>query len=249
MGVAEARVQLHIEDRVGVVRIADVAARNAVSEALVHELLERLAQVSVDARIHAVVLAGLPDVFCAGASREMLRSIVQGRIAPTDILLSKAVLDLPVPVVSAMEGHAIGGGFALGLCADLVILARESRYGASFMNMGFTPGMGMTRLLEHVMSPAQAREILFAGEAKKGADFAAGAGFNYILPRREVLPKAMDLAARIAEKPRRSLELLKRSLSLPRRQSFEATRTIESLMHEVSFAQADAGRLIEENYD
>ena len=64
-----------------------------------------------------------------------------------------------------------------------------------------------------------------------------------------MLPKALDVAARMAEKPRRSLELLKRTLSLPRRQAFEASRTLESLMHEVSFAQADAGRLIEENYD
>ena len=246
---APARVLLTVEERVGVVKIADEAGRNALDEALVHELLARLDEAGKRTDIHVIVLAGLPDVFCAGASREMLNSILTGRIAPTDILLSKAVLDLPVPVVAAMEGHAIGGGLALGLCADLIVIARESRYGASFMNMGFTPGMGITRLLEHVLSPAMAREILFTGEARKGATFVGGAGFNYILPRREVLAKAMDLAARIAEKPRGALTLLKRTLSLPRREAFESTRTLESLMHELSFAQADAAKLIEENYD
>jgi polyketide biosynthesis enoyl-CoA hydratase PksI len=241
-------VRLEVADRVGVLTMADVAGRNALSSALVDALLGRLREAAADPHLHALVLAGLPDVFCAGASREMLRAIVQGQVASADILLSKAVLDLPVPVVAAMEGHAVGGGLALGLCADVVIIARESRYGASFMNLGFTPGMGMTRLLEHVMSPAMARELLFSGEERKGRDFAGTTGFNYILPKREVRPKAMDVAARIAEKPRRVLELLKRALSLPRRQAFESTRTIEALMHEISFAQTDIDQLIEENY-
>jgi polyketide biosynthesis enoyl-CoA hydratase PksI len=249
MALSSPRVRLSVDEHVGVLQLADHASKNALSEELVHELYARLADVAADTRIHALVLSGLPEVFCAGASLPLLRAVVHGRVAPTDILLGKAILELPVPVVAALEGHAVGGGFALGLCADMVILARESRYGANFMNMGFTPGMGMTRLLEQVMSPAQARELLFTGEARKGADFGGGAGFNYILPRREVLPKALDLAARIAEKPRRTLELLKRTLALPRRQAFAATHTLESLMHEVSFAQADAGRLIEENYD
>ncbi|MBL9002671.1 MAG: enoyl-CoA hydratase/isomerase family protein [Myxococcales bacterium] len=249
---AAALVQLSLSpdfDHVGILRIADADGRNALSEPLVHALLARLAEAAQDERIHCLVLCGLPDVFCAGASRDMLASIVQGRIAPTDILLSKAVLDLPMPVVAAMAGHAIGGGLALGLCADILVLARESRYGASFMNMGFTPGMGITKLLEHVMSPALAAEILFSGEPRRGRDFIGMTGVNYIVPRVEVEERAFAVAARIAEKPRTSLQLLKRTLSLPRRQAFEATRTMESLMHEISFGQPDAAKRIEENYD
>lgn len=251
-GGAGGLIQLSLSpdhDHVGILRIHDVAGRNALSEPLVHELLAALAQASTDERIHSLVLCGLPDVFCAGASRSMLASIVTGRIAPTDILLSKAVLDLPIPVVAAMAGHAIGGGLALGLCADVIVLARESRYGASFMNMGFTPGMGITKLLEHVMSPALAAEILFSGEPRRGKDFIGSTGVNYILPRAEVEDRALAVAARIAEKPRTSLLLLKRTMSLPRRQTFEATRTMESFMHEISFGQPDAAKRIEENYD
>src|SRR6266496_5802192 len=166
----------------------------------------------------------------------MLASLVDGSIAPSDLLLSKAFLDLPVPTIAAMEGHAVGGGLALGLCADIVLIARESRYGCPFMNLGFTPGMGMTRLLEHVLSPAVAHEMLYTGEPFKGAHFEGRCGFNYILPRVEVRAKALDLAERIAEKPRVALATLKRVLSLPRRQAFESTRTVEALMHEVTFA-------------
>jgi polyketide biosynthesis enoyl-CoA hydratase PksI len=240
-------VHTALADHVAVVTIDDADGRNTLSERVVHELIAALAAVGSDRAVHAIVLAGRSDVFCAGASREMLRAIVDGSVAPTDIMLPRAILDLPVPVIAAMAGHAIGGGLALGLCADLVVIARESRYGASFMNMGFTPGMGMTRLFEHVLTRAVAHELLYTGEARRGDAFAAG--FNYILPRADVLPKAMDLAARIAEKPRFALETLKRTLSLPRRQAFEATRTVESLMHEVCFAQPDIAARIEDNYE
>jgi polyketide biosynthesis enoyl-CoA hydratase PksI len=241
------RVTLAIAERIAVVTLDDEAGRNALSEPMVHELTRTLAAAGADRAVHAIVLAGRPDVFCTGASREMLAAIVSGRVAPADILLPRAVLDLPVPVIAAMAGHAIGGGLALGLCADLVVIARESRYGASFMNMGFTPGMGMTRLLEHVLTPAVAHELLYTGEARRGDAFATG--FNSIVTRTDVLPRAMELAARIAEKPRYALEALKRTLSLPRRRAFEQTRTIEALMHEVCFAQPDIARRIEDSYE
>jgi polyketide biosynthesis enoyl-CoA hydratase PksI len=233
---------------IATVSLDDIAGQNAMSEAFVTQLLERLSEIAVAPQIKVVVLKGLPEVFSGGASLELLEDLVRGRVAPSDILLPRAILDLPVPAIAAMEGHAIGGGFALGLCADLVLIARESRYGCSFINMGFTPGMGTTRLLEHVVTPAIAHEMLFTGQAFKGAHFEGRGGFNYILPRIQVLPKAYELAARIAEKPRATVELLKRALSLGRRQVFEATRTVETFMHQICFAQTDIARLIEKNY-
>jgi polyketide biosynthesis enoyl-CoA hydratase PksI len=226
----------------------DEAGRNAMSAPFVEALLDSLHEVWAWDRLKVVVLLGLPDVFSSGADLGVLTALVDGAIAPSDLLLSKAVLDLPVPTIAAMEGHALGGGLALGLCADVVLIARESRYGCPFMNLGITPGMGMTRLLEHVLSPAVAHEMLFTGEPLKGAHFEGRSGFNYVLPRAEVRSKALELAERIAEKPRVALTALKRALSLPRRQAFEATRTVEALMHEVTFAQPDVRRLLEEHF-
>ncbi len=233
---------------VGVVAMRHAREHNAMTPAFVRELSVALAEVSADPSLRCVVLTGLPEVFSAGASRALLRELARGEAAPADIVLPKLVLDLPIPVIAAMEGSAIGGGFALGCCADLVLIARESRYGLSFMNMGFTPGMGTTELLSHVLSPAIVSELLFAGEAKKGAWFEGRSGFNAILPREHVLPRALDLAARIAETPRLSLELLRRTLTLPRRRAFERTHTLETLMHRVSFAAPDVLERIEEHH-
>ncbi len=231
-----------------VVQMRDSESRNAFTEPFVAELEEVLAHLQGDPEVRVIVLTGLPDVFASGAPRELLARLARGEAAPSDIRLSQAVLDLPVPVVAAMQGHATGGGFALGLCADIILMSRERRYGASFMNLGFTPGMGMTRLMEHITSPARAQELLYTGEYRRGADWATAGGVNYVLPQAEVLDKAFEVASRIAEKPRCSLELLKRTLSLPRRKTFEETYTLESMMHAITFLQPGIRDRIEGEY-
>jgi polyketide biosynthesis enoyl-CoA hydratase PksI len=235
------------EAGVWAVQLCDRPGNNALDEPMVDDLQAAL-RAAADPAVKVVVLLGLPEVFCSGAPAELLRRLAAGQVAPTDIMLARAVLEVPVPTVAAMEGHAVGGGLALGCCADIVLAARESRYGASFMNLGFTPGMGLTRLLEHVLSPALAHELLYTGEFRKGADFLGASGFNAILPRAEVRARAFETAWRIADKPRPALEMLKRVLSVRRRQAFEETRTVEALMHGLSLGQAEVRRRIEEEY-
>lgn len=242
-------VYLHAEGA-GIVSVvlADRENRNAFSERFVNELKECLDVAADEPSTKVVVLRGLPDVFAAGASREMLGRLARGEIPPTDIVLTKSLLDVPVPTISAMEGHATGGGLALGFAADIIVCARESRYGASFMNLGFTPGMGITGLLEHALSPAVAHELLYTGEFRKGTELGDRGQINHVLPRARVLDKAYDIATQIADKPRRSLELLKRTLSISRRQKFEQSRTVEALMHAITFAQRDVVDRIEREY-
>jgi polyketide biosynthesis enoyl-CoA hydratase PksI len=239
-------VDYEIDSGVAVLRMRDEAGRNALSHAMTHELEQCLASVRGDDRIKVVVLTGLPEYFCTGASREVLDDLVDNRRVPGDLLLPRALLDIPVPVIAAMEGHAIGGGLAVGLCADLTVLALESRYGCSFMNYGFTPGVGTTRLLEHVVGPALAHEMLLTGRAFKGAHFAARGAFNYVLRRADVLAKAMDLAQHIAEKPRVALAALKLALSSRKREMFEAARGVEILMHQITFARPETTQLIDD---
>ena len=242
-------VTLSIEsESIACIQMRDETGKNALSEAFIEQLEKNLKQATEDLNIKVVLLIGLPTVFCSGADLKTLAALGKGDIQPVDIHLSKRLLDIPVPVIAAMEGHAVGGGLALGLCADIAILASESRYGCSFMNMGFTPGMGITKLMEHYMSPAVAHELLYTGVNKKGADLRDKTNINYILPKAEVLPMALQIAHAIAEKSRDSLVLLKRYLSIPRRKLFEETYSIESMMHDITFNQSSILKSIKENY-
>jgi polyketide biosynthesis enoyl-CoA hydratase PksI len=236
------------EDGVAILSLQDVENRNAFTAPFVDRLLAALRQASADRDVRVILLRGLPEIFCAGAHQDLLLDLADGELEPADILLPRAVLDVPVPIIAAMEGHAVGGGLALALCCDVLLMARESRYGCSFMNLGFTPGMGITRLLQDAVGEYLAREMMFGGELLKGARFQSRSGINHVLPREQVFPRAMQLARRIAEKPRFALEVLKGNLSVRHRQIFEETRTQEAAMHRLCFARPETRERILENY-
>jgi 4-carboxy-3-alkylbut-2-enoyl-[acp] decarboxylase len=218
------------------IRMQDTASDNALTAPMVAALESAL---RVDRKTRVVVLAGLAEVFSSGASPAVLEALETGEIAPTELTLPRAVLATPVPVIAAMRGHAIGGGLALGLCADVVLFAEDRRYGATFMNHGFTPGMGSTRLLERVMRPALAHELLLGGEPMRG-DALARAGVANVWPGPDVEARGEEIALRIADKPRDALCLLKEELATPWRGAFERAHSAEARMHRVCF---DAARM------
>jgi polyketide biosynthesis enoyl-CoA hydratase PksI len=229
-------------------KMVDLLGKNGLTPAFVEELIYYLNEVKSNENIKVLLISGLKDVFCSGADLETLVKLCKKEIKPVDIILSKMILDIPIPVISAMEGHAIGGGLALGLCADMAIIAEESRYGCSFMNMGFTPGMGITKLMEHYMSPAIAQEMQYTGNFYSGKSLTGKTNFNYILPKVEVLEKAHALAEAMSEKPRKALSVLKRYQSMERRKMFEETYSLETMMHELTFNEEEILKTIQENY-
>jgi polyketide biosynthesis enoyl-CoA hydratase PksI len=232
---------IDLEDGIVELAMRDSSGSNAMSVAWVAALLDAYARISAHPTARVVLLTGLPDIFCSGASRETLADLIAGRLEPAELTLGRRLLELPIPVVAAAEGHAIGGGFALLVSADLAVLARESRYGANFTALGITPGMGMTRLLEQVVPPALAREMLYTGDLRRGTTFEGTGSFNGIVPRAEVRARGVVLARALAEKPRDTLIHLKRTLALPRLRAFDEASTHEVRMHAETLKHLDLG--------
>lgn len=242
-------VTLTVSDGIAELWMRDEPGNNAFSSNFVDHLLLRMAELSRNREAKVCVLRGLPEVFCAGGDKQVLLELAEGNLAPYDLELTRTLLELPIPTIAAMEGHAIGGGLVFGLACDMVVMARESRYGSNFMDLGFTPGMGTTRLLQFAVGEYLAAEMMFGCQYFKGSHFENRAQVNYVVPRAKVLTQTRKVALRLTDKPRFAIELLKRSLSLPRRLAFEQARTIESMMHQVSFADPGTRLRIRENYD
>lgn len=226
-GVSVRRVEPEILE----IFMHDDAGANGMTAPWVAALLDAMAQASADGAAKVVLLTGLAEVFCSGATRDTLRDLVAGRLPPTELTLGRRLMAMPVPVIAAAEGHAIGGGLALLVSCDLAVIAAESRYGANFMSLGITPGMGMTRLLETVMGRPLAHELLYTGDLRRGATLVGAGNFNAVLPRSQVRAHALQLARALAEKPRHSLVLLKRALTAPRLAAFDEAAPSEARMH------------------
>jgi polyketide biosynthesis enoyl-CoA hydratase PksI len=237
-----ALVRAHMaEDGVAELTMADDAGRNGMSHAWGQAFLAALDEVSEWRQARVLLLSGLPEVFSTGATLSALQDLRGGCLSPSALDFGRRLIGFPLPVIGVAEGHAIGGGFALLLSCDLAVVSETGRYGANFMALGITPGMGMTRLLEGALGRATAHELLYSGELRRGRLYAGTGAFNAIVPAAQVRQHALMLARALVDKPRDNLVHLKRALSLPRRLALEEAMTVEPLMHGLSLSNLDTG--------
>jgi enoyl-CoA hydratase/carnithine racemase len=184
------------------------------------QLESALTAAADDPQTKVIILEGGSTYFSAGGSRDLLvgpdaRDAVPQLVAD----IPRILLEVPLPVIAAAAGHALGGGFAMALCADLLLLGEESLYGANFVSLGFTPGMGSTVLLADVVGEPLARELLFTGRLMKGRELARAGGpsAHAVRPRETVPRRALEIAQEIAAVPRETLIALKRLVAHRRR--------------------------------
>lgn len=233
---------------IAIFHMHDDVEKNTFHEEFINEMIEKLTELQNDTKYKAVIVKGLPNVFCAGAAKSELVKLIQGNLSVKDLILSELLLQIPVPTIAAMEGGCVGGGLVVGLCCDIMIMANRSMYGGGFADMGFSPGMGYTRLLQWLVGDFIANEMIFTGKLYKGKVFKEKSEVNYVLPKDEVFPKAVELAEIIAEKPRGTLTTMKYSMSLKKRQLLLEARVHEDFMHKITFNQPEVQKMIKERY-
>jgi polyketide biosynthesis enoyl-CoA hydratase PksI len=243
-------VALEQEDNgIAVITMQDTDGKNVFSDYLINGLIEVIDELENSLQPPVAILRGLPDIFSGGAEKETLIGLSEGKLHVKDLLISERLIHAPFPIIAAMEGHAVGGGLVMAVCCDMVIAARESRYGAVFRNMGFTPGMGCTGLLQELVGPYIANEMMLTGKRFKGRELAdKGTNINYILPKNQVIDKAHDLALQIAEKNIKSVYLLKYALSAKKKKLLIDARVHEDFMHRLSFGFSETKERIRNFY-
>lgn len=198
----------------GVVQISmhDRVHKNGFSSEMVDDLVKAFEWIRRQPECKVAVLTGYDTYFVSGGTQDALMDIHKGVASWAEKNLWRLAVECEIPVIAAMQGHGIGAGLVFGLCADLVVLSRESVYTANFMNYGFTPGMGATCILPRKLGTALAQEMLLSGGTFSGADLERRGVPFPVIPRREVLAHALMLATQLAEKPRACLTALKAHL-------------------------------------
>ncbi|TQV85996.1 polyketide synthase [Aliikangiella coralliicola] len=234
--VDEGIIQIKMQDKVN---------KNTFSDALTQGLIEAFETIKNQLQYKVVILTGFDSYFASGGTQEALLYLSDGKGKFSDTDLYSLALNCPIPVISAMQGHGIGGGFVMGLFADFVILSRESVYTTNFMKYGFTPGMGATFILPQKLGIGLAEEMLLAAKTYRGGELQQRGIPFPVLPRSEVMDYALDLAKTLAEKPRVSLVTLKDHLVAPLREKLPEIIEQEVIMHDKTFHQPEVKDRIE----
>jgi acyl transferase domain-containing protein/enoyl-CoA hydratase/carnithine racemase/aryl carrier-like protein/SAM-dependent methyltransferase len=218
-----------------VVRMVDRDAKNMYSPELISGLEAVFAHIETSEDYRVVVLTGYDTYFACGGTRESLLEIQQGTAKFTDAKIYQLPMSCRLPVIAAMQGHAIGGGWTLGMFADLCLFSAESRYISPYMQYGFTPGAGSTLIFPTRLGFDLAKETLFTAAEYTGSDLRAKGLQHNCCPRSEVLPRALALADAIASRRDDDVRALKRYFSTPYLAAVEAVYARELAMHDKSF--------------
>jgi enoyl-CoA hydratase/carnithine racemase len=192
------------QDRIGVITLDRPDNRNSMTPELLDAFARASAAARADAGIRALVVTGTGRCFSAGADFKagLQRGGPDAPPAERSYAMYQpflSLLEIDVPIIGALNGHAIGGGFGLALVCDLRIAALEGKYGANFVALGLAPGMAISHLLPRLVGPARAAELLFTGRLVDGAEAERLGIVNRAVPSARVLDEALGLARTIAD--------------------------------------------------
>ena len=201
--MAESAVLFESKDHIATITLNRPENRNSMTPDLLVGLSDAVAEARADRDVRCVILTGRGRSFCAGADFKSRGASDEGELPPHERSFRMyshflKVLEIEVPTVAALNGHAIGGGLGLAVVCDLRVANREAKYGANFVRLGLHPGMATTYLLPRLMGLPRATEFLLTGRIVTGAEAAEAGLVNYAVEPDAVIEKAGELAQEIA---------------------------------------------------
>jgi enoyl-CoA hydratase/carnithine racemase len=205
-------------DHVAVVTFNRPNNRNSMTAEVLDGFRAAIARARADASLRCVVVTGKGSCFSAGADfKAQLQREGEGRrLEPHERSFAMyepflSVLDVEVPTIAALNGHAIGGGFGLALACDLRVASRAARYGANFAKLGLHSGLGISYLLPRLIGPVRAAEMLFTGRVLDGTEAEAIGLMSRVVDADDVRTTALAMAKTIAASAPIAVRMMKKT--------------------------------------
>lgn len=202
---ASSPVLIERGDGVAVVTLNNAARLNALSIALARALVEALEALRVDDGVRAIVLTGAGDkAFCVGLDLKELSRVGADSFSrgPLSLGGDDSLIDVlggvGKPVIGAINGYAVTGGFELALACDFLICSENASFADTHALVGLLPGWGLSQRLPRLIGLNRAKELSFTGRYLDAAEALEWGLVNRVCPQEQLLPEARSLAARIA---------------------------------------------------
>lgn len=212
--------------------------RNALSHRLADEFREAVETVRSDPETRFLILTGSGEAFCSGGDFDTIIADFSMPAADLKPRLREfygkflGLRDVPAPTLAAVNGHAVGAGFALALACDMRLASTKASFFANFLRIGVHPGMGTSYLLPRAVGIAKAMEILLMPEPISATRSLSLGLVSRVVEPEALMGEAMAVAGRIAAMPQLAVRLIKRSVHMG------MVEDLEPMLEFESFAQA-----------
>jgi len=202
-------VLLDVDNQIAVITLNRPERRNAINQQLLIRLYDALDAVTVRSDVRVIIITGNGPSFCAGLDLGAIgkENLFDPRGDGSD--LPDLMRACKKPIIAAVNGHAITGGFELALNCDFIIAAENAQFSDTHARVGIHPGWGMTQLLQQTVGQRRAKQISFACQPIYAHTALAWGLVNEVLPREHLLDRAKTIAAQIVQADPQLLGVIK----------------------------------------
>lgn len=207
------KIRVEQRDDVVTLRLDNPASMNAMDGEMAEDLTAKLGQAG--ARARAIILAGHPRAFCAGADLASNAAAhgpefdAGARLESSFNPLLQAIKTCPVPIISAVSGAAAGVGASIALACDMILAGESAYFLQAFRRIGLVPDGGAALLLAQAVGRVRAMELMLLGERLPARTALEWGLINRVVPDGELEAASAELGAALARGPTRALGLIR----------------------------------------
>lgn len=207
-------ILVETHEDIGIIQLNRPKVLNAINRLMVDEIVDQMETFDRDPNIKVIILRGNERAFAAGADiEEMMNDTpISFELADPFAVWDKMML-IKKPIIAAVNGYALGGGFELALHCDLIIAAEDAKFGFPEVKLGVMPGAGGTQYLTKLMGRTKALEWLWLGESMTAQEAAHYGIVNRIVAPELVEEETMRFAKRLSKQAPISLRLIKEAVN------------------------------------
>lgn len=236
-------IQIKREDGIAIVTINREQVLNALNHEVIEELQTFFRNHWLDEDLRVVIITGAGKAFVAGADIKELAACDVVEATKASMIghhLMRSIENFPRPVIAAINGFALGGGCELALACDIRLASEKAKLGQPEINLGITPGYGGTQRLTRLVGRGKAKQMTLTGDMVTAQEAHQIGLVEEVYPAEELLPKAIEMAKKIASKAPISAKAVKECVNRGLDMNLSAGCDFEKNMFGLMFGTADA---------
>jgi len=241
--MGEQTVLVKREKGVGILTLNRTESMNSVSRGMLAELFGAIDELRHDEDLRTVIITGAGEkAFCSGADlkeRTTMTPAEVRRYIQTIRNVFTLVEEMPVPVICAINGVALGGGTELALSCDIRIAADSARMGLTETSLAIIPGAGGTQRLPRIIGMARAKEMIFTADRIDAARALEIGLVNRVVPLASLMEASLEMASRIAACGPVAIRMAKRSINKGMQMDLASAMAFETTCYDVLIPTED----------